>query len=121
MPLSTVSHPAEARRQRAIDRKVRKLIASGRKPTGAEVVKLCPYRSLLAGPGVPLSIDSVPTTVVAVVGGLADEGFSDRMRGDIIAALLRGEVVLLLATKRKLRDYAQREIQLAMTAPAGAA
>jgi hypothetical protein len=101
------------------DRKVRRLVErqkSGRAVPLGTALKLCPYRTLLALPGTPLSPATRPTCVVACLG-FVPEDFSDRMRADILRALRQGEIVGLVANRAELRDYAKREIMLALAQP----
>jgi hypothetical protein len=110
-------------KQRTNDRKVRQLIARqkrGHPATIPEVMKLCRYRSLLVRSGISLTPDTRPTCVVAALG-FVPEDFSDRMRTDILTALHAGEVVMLVANRAELRNYAKREIALAMRAIQGTA
>jgi hypothetical protein len=83
----------------------------------SEVWNLCPFRSLLAAGRV--SPDDRPTTFVAILGFEA-EAFSPRMRADILAELRAGSMVLLISNKPELRDYAKRELTLALATPANA-
>ncbi len=104
------------------DHKVRRLIAhpNGGNVPLADILRLCPYRSLLARLDRPLAPDVLPTVIVAALG-FVPEDFSDQMRTDIIAAIRQGEIVGLVSNSAELRDYAKREIALAMCPAGGAA
>jgi hypothetical protein len=123
----------EARRQRrANDAQVRKLIErmnrGGYTPSMAEVMAVCPYRSILAQATTEAERDGGyvalgPPSCVVTVLGFTPEDFSPAMRADIEAALEQGDTVLLTANRAELRDYAKRELGvgpgLASMRPAG--
>jgi hypothetical protein len=110
----------------AHDRKVRRLISQirrGKPATLRQVYQVCPYHTVL---GVPLHIPpeaarDVPPDVFVAVLGFFPEDFSERMRADILTALRSQKVVRLMANNRELRDYAKREILLALANPNGSA
>lgn len=79
----------------------------------AEVLAVCPYRTLFGPVGYILTEDTVPTAVVAALG-FVPEDFSERMRADICATIAAGGVVGLVSNSAELRDYAKREIALAL-------
>jgi hypothetical protein len=118
-----LSEADQSARDRANDRKVRRLSARGRhgKPaTWWEIFKVCPYRTLLFSPECRPDLSAPPHCLVGCLC-FAAEDFSDRMRADILSELRAGRTVLLLANNAAVRDYAKREIMLALTEPRGAA
>jgi hypothetical protein len=106
--------------ERERDRRVRRLMACGRTPSLGEVMDLCLFRSLLAYDRQLNPADIAATTTCAVVLGFTAEDLTAEMRADILRDLRAGRMVLLLSNKRELRDYAKREIGLALATPANA-
>jgi hypothetical protein len=85
-----------------------------------DLLRVCPFQTLLARNDImaTLTPERRPDRVVAALG-FKPEDFSERMRGDVLADLHAGRVVLLVSNRAELRDYAKRELGLAMTTPAG--
>jgi len=106
----------------ARDRKVKRMLARmdrGQDVPFEEVFAACPYRTLLGASGT-LHPDARPSATVAVLGFVPDD-FCDQLRADILNDLRAGRVVALISNSSDLRDYAKREIVLAMSEPTGSA
>jgi hypothetical protein len=88
-----------------------------RDATLGDVVKLCPFRTLL-GRGV--TANSIPSMTVAVLGG-DPEPISREWMKEIVATLQDGGTVEILSDRADLRDYAKREIRAMATPPGGRA
>ena len=111
----------EAARDRRNARRVRRLIRQfqrGQAIARSDIIACCPYRTLFSRPGVDPT--DRPITIVTALGHTAED-FSHRMRADIVAAVHRGEPVLLISNSRAVRDHAKSELMLALAPAAGAA
>ena len=94
------------------------VIAAGARPTIAELIRDCPFRSVLSRRSVDLTRPLEHwDALVAVLGGVPEPLSPDVLRSGV-ECLARGETVLLLSDRRDLRDRAKQEL-LAMAGDAG--
>jgi|SRR3954454_20260062 hypothetical protein len=95
----------------------------GDRPPAAGDRRLCPFRTLL-GPLGEVSIDTLkarrPDAVSAVLG-FTPEDLEPTVLDAIVGQLKAKRLVLLVSNQRDLRDYAKREILLAVNPTLGSA
>jgi hypothetical protein len=64
-------------------------------------------------------VDNATPDVIVGALGFVPEDFSDTMRAGIVAAQRARKIVRLISNRAELRDYAKREIALALAHPLG--
>lgn len=99
-------------------RRIRKLLKRmnrGETVVWGELLDLCPYQTVFGVEGMTSEIANTvrPDAIIGVFGSTPDD-FSTKMREEIVATIRAGKVVRLISNKAELRDYAKREISLAL-------
>jgi hypothetical protein len=114
---------ADNRKQRLLDAKVRRLIARearGEIISPADILKVCPYRTLLAREDIVVLSGTRPDRV-AVALGFKREDFDELTRRAALIEIQAGKVVLLVSNNAELHDLVRDELLLASEPPAGTA